>query len=362
MTRSVDMAGSASAITHRAVEQHILLQDDTDLAAQPSRIGYGEIHAVDQDAPALRNVETLDELCDRALPRPRGSNDADRLSGRNIEGDVVQDLGSVDAIAERDVVEPDVAADRRQPGACDGIRRLGRGVEDVAQPRDRQARLVKVLPDLREPQHRRAHAPSQDVERHQLAHRQAAIDDQLRAEIENAGGDDLVDELHHLARGVAEAEHPEARGHVARKLLFPAALHLRFDRHGLERLDPGHAFDEKGLILCAEAEFLVQPLPEQRRRRCRDRNIERQRAAHDRREQRRIEEHDRQEHEGEEQIDDERERRACQEVADVLQFTHARHRIANPPRLEVGHRQSQQVMEQTRTESTSMRLVVCANR
>jgi len=33
-----------------------------------------------------------------------------------------------------------------------------------------------------------------------------------------------------------------------------------------------------------------------------------------------------------------------------LQFAHPRHRIADAPRLEVGHRQSQQVVEQARAE------------
>ena len=135
---------------------------------------------------------------------------------------------------------------------------------------------MKVLPNLRETQHRRAHPAGQDVEGHELADRQAAVDHQLGAEIEDAGGDDLADELHHLARGVAEAQDPEARGHVAGELLFPAALHLRLDRHGLERLDPGHALDQEGLVLGAALEFLVQPPPEQRRRRRRDRDVERE--------------------------------------------------------------------------------------
>ena len=177
-----------------------------------------------------------------------------------------------------------------------------------------------------------------------------AFDDQLGAEIEDAGGDDLADELHHLARGVAEAQDPEARGHIAGELFFPAALHLRLDRHGLERLDPGHALDQEGLVLGAALEFLVQPPPEQRRRRRRDRDVERERAEHDPGQQRRVEEHHRQEHEGEEQVDDEGQGRAGEEIADVLQFAHPRHRIADAPRLEVGHRQSQQVVEQARAE------------
>ena len=45
----------------------------------------------------------------------------------------------------------------------------GRRVEDVAEPLDRQPRLMEILPDLREPQHRRADPAGQHVERDQLA-------------------------------------------------------------------------------------------------------------------------------------------------------------------------------------------------
>ena len=248
------------------------------------------------------------------------------------------------------MVEADAAPDRGQPRASRHVGRLGRGVEDVAQPLDREARLMEILPHLRQTQHRRAHPAGQDVEGHQLADRQAAVDHQLGAEIEDGGGDDLADELHHLARGVAEAQHPEAGRHVAGKLLFPAALHLRLDRHGLQRLDAGDALDQERLVLRAALEFLVEPAAEQRRDGAGDRDIDRQRADHDPGQHRRVEEHHRQEDEGEEQVDDQGQRRAGEEIADVLQLAHPRHRIADPPRLEVGHRQGQQVMEQAGAE------------
>ena len=133
---------------------------------------------------------------------------------------------------------------------------------------------MKVLPDLRKAQHGRVHPAGQDIESNQFADRQIAIDDQLGAEIQDARGGDLADELHDLACGVAEAQNPEAGSDVAGKLLFPAALHLRLDRHGLECLDAGDALDQERLVLRAALEFLGQPLPEQRRhphrnRRCR---------------------------------------------------------------------------------------------
>src|SRR5262249_56752992 len=66
--------------------------------------------------------------------------------------------------------------------------------------------------------------------------------------------------------------------------------------------------------------------------------------------QRRVDEHDRQENKGEEQVDDEGKGRAGEKIADVLQFAHPRYRIADAPHLKVGHRQSQQVVEQARAE------------
>ena len=164
------------------------------------------------------------------------------------------------------MLEGDVAADRREscPSGIEGWFR--RGIEDIAEPRHRQAGLMKILPDLGEPQHRRAHPSGQHIESNQLADREAAVDDELGAKKQDAGGDQLAHELHRLARHVAEAEHPEARSNVASELLLPAALHLRLDRHGLERFDAGHAFHQKGLVLGAARKLFVEPPPEQRRR------------------------------------------------------------------------------------------------
>src|SRR4051794_38823673 len=102
------------------------------------------------------------------------------------------------------MIEPDAAADRRHSRAPRRKSRFSDRVEDVTQPRDRQARLMKVLPDLRQTEHRRTHPASQDIEGHKLADRKIPIDDKLGTAIEYAGGDDLADELHGLARAVAE--------------------------------------------------------------------------------------------------------------------------------------------------------------
>ena len=66
---------------------------------------------------------------------------------------------------------------------------------------------------------------------------------------------------------VAEAEDPEAGRDIAGELLLPAPLHLRLDRHRLERLDAGDALDQERLVLGAALELLVEPPAEQRRQR-----------------------------------------------------------------------------------------------
>ena len=64
--------------------------------------------------------------------------------------------------------------------------RLRRGVEDVAEPGDREPRLLEILPDLRQAQHRLRHPARQHVEGDQLADGQLAVDHELGAEIERA--------------------------------------------------------------------------------------------------------------------------------------------------------------------------------
>ena len=214
-------------------------------------------------------------MAERALARTGRANDADDLAGRDIQAEIAEHLRTVDAIAEVDMLESDLTANggkRRAPGT---IGRLGRGVEDVAETFHRKPGLMKILPQLGEPQHRGGHAGRQHVERHELADRQASIDHEPCAEIQQRRHVELVDELHALACHVAEVDDPEACRNVAGELFFPAPLHLRLDGHRLERLDACDAFHQKRLVLCAALEFFVQPVAKQRRGCRRDHNIER---------------------------------------------------------------------------------------
>src|SRR5262249_59772373 len=106
--------GERNIVAYRAVEQHVFLQHDAQLPTQPSGIDDGKVDAVDQHAPTLRHVESLGKLGERTLARARGPDDADDLTGRHVETDVMQHFRPIDTVAEGDVPEGDVAADRRE--------------------------------------------------------------------------------------------------------------------------------------------------------------------------------------------------------------------------------------------------------
>src|SRR5262250_540820 len=96
----------------------------------------------------------------------------------------MQDLRTVEAIAKRDVLEHNIAANGGQRSAGRIVSRLRCGIEDVAEPRNRDARLVEVLTQLREPQDRLRHTSRQHIEGDEFADRKITIDDEVGAEVE----------------------------------------------------------------------------------------------------------------------------------------------------------------------------------
>ena len=126
--------------------------------------------------------------------------------GRHAQVTSLQHFGAVGAIAERDVLEADLAAQRRQRRRGRAQRRLRRGVQDVAEPLDRNPRLLEVLPQLRQPQHRRADAPGEHVERDQLADRHRLSITSRAPKYSVAAVTSLLTSCTHLAGPVAERE------------------------------------------------------------------------------------------------------------------------------------------------------------
>lgn len=56
-------------VAHGAIEKHVFLQNDADLAAQPGCVDHGKIDAVNEYAAGLRHIEALDKLGECAFAR-----------------------------------------------------------------------------------------------------------------------------------------------------------------------------------------------------------------------------------------------------------------------------------------------------
>src|SRR5690606_29606179 len=111
----------ADVLADRAVEKAGVLEDRRDgMAERPTGDG-ARVHAVDEDAPAVRVVYPLKKVDQRRLPGAGRADDGHRVTGRDVEGDV---LDTTPRVGEReaDILEADMAGDAAEV-ACPG--RLG---------------------------------------------------------------------------------------------------------------------------------------------------------------------------------------------------------------------------------------------
>ena len=75
-------------VFHRVVEQHRVLRNDADRAAQARLRHVAQVLAVDRDAPDVHVVEAIQQPRERALARARRPDHRDRLCGRDFEAHV----------------------------------------------------------------------------------------------------------------------------------------------------------------------------------------------------------------------------------------------------------------------------------
>ena len=169
-------------VPRRPVEQHVLLQHHADLPAQPRRVRQRQVHTVHQNPAAFGDVKPLDQFHQRGLPRTRTPHDAHHRTPGDAQRDVAQHLRRLRAVAERRMLETDLACDGRQRRAPRTPRGLRRRVQNVPQFVQRYAELLQVLPQLRQTQDRLAHLRRQHVERHKHPHRQLARQHRPRPE------------------------------------------------------------------------------------------------------------------------------------------------------------------------------------
>ena len=117
--------GDVVADGHR-VEERAFLEDHADAVAEGEEVllGHGvDLLAEDVDAPGVGQQESVGELEQHALAASRGTEHDARLARHHLEGDVLQDLVSVEG--DGNVVEDDHRVGGR--GSCRFDLRIGRG-------------------------------------------------------------------------------------------------------------------------------------------------------------------------------------------------------------------------------------------
>src|SRR5215469_1135079 len=102
------------------VEQDALLQHHADLPTQPGGVDQSRVEAVNQNTAGIRQVEPLNELGNGTLPGARWTDNADHLSGRDLQGNVPQDGLGVWTVAKGYALERDVACKRCSAGLVGG--------------------------------------------------------------------------------------------------------------------------------------------------------------------------------------------------------------------------------------------------
>ena len=216
------------------------------------------------------------------------------------------------------------------------VLRLGRGIQNVAQPVDGDLHLLEILPDLRQPQHRLRDLARDHAEGHEFAHRKLAVDHRLGAEQEQRGIGKLLNILNGARSTRADKPGVEGGRDIGRELFFPLRLHGGLDGRSFDGLDADDGLDQHLLAFGAPVELLLDLLAQGRAHKGSDQKVKRDRKQNDQAELPGIGQQHRDEHEGEEQIDRRKQPLAGEEGADGLKLPHARDRLARGAGLEIG--------------------------
>ena len=147
-----------------AGEEQVALHHVADLRAVVLLVDHAHVVAVDRELAFGGRVEADEQLGERRLSRAAAADDRDQLAGLDVQADVFQHVRRfVAAIAEIDVLEPDVALQIGQHHARRQVLGLllGFDVEHVAQALHRDGGVVQLAPQSHQPHQRRQHAAHQ---------------------------------------------------------------------------------------------------------------------------------------------------------------------------------------------------------
>jgi hypothetical protein len=160
--------GQRDVVAHGAIEEKVFLEHHPHLHAEPGRIHLREIHTVHQNTPARRHKEPLNQLGNGTLAGPGPPDQPNHLAGQHRERHLAQHLGAIRTIAKRHVVKHYLPCHLGQCRTIRTVRRLRLRIQDIPQPRHRDADLLQLLPQIDETQHRSRHLRREHREGNQL--------------------------------------------------------------------------------------------------------------------------------------------------------------------------------------------------
>ncbi len=229
-------AGQGDVLADTAVEEHVLLLHHADLAAQRTDLGHRQVGAIHQHPPALGHIHPADQLRQGALARSGAADHAQHLTGRDLQADPAQHLGTVGPVAEMHLVELDSPVQTGQAAAV-GERGFRGCIEDVAKPLHGDPDLLEVGPHVGQTHDRLGDTRGQHVEGNQLADGQVALDHQPCPQPQRAHRHQLSHKRNQLAGDGRQLGGPQTGGDIAGQLLVPLLRGLRLHRHRLEGVD-----------------------------------------------------------------------------------------------------------------------------
>ena len=243
--------------------------------------------------------------------------------------------GRVASIAKADAAELDPR--RAGPlGDRDEPVRLRRDVHDVGEPANRHAGHLELLPQAGEAEQRLREAAGEHLERDQHADGEvAAPHDQQRAGAQDRSPQQLLERAGERRIRVAQPARGQARRQVRAEPVVVAARKRGLHLQRLDRLDAGEVLGHERLVARAAQELRVETRAEQRRDDGGEDDQRQHEDQRDRRQRRAVDEHQREEEADEGQVEQQRHRRAGEELADGLDAGEPRREHAGRSPLEV---------------------------
>src|SRR5690606_6707569 len=114
-------------------EEEVLLEDNAHAAAQFLQRPIVDVHAADEDATALHGIHAQEQVHEGRLAGSDAADDAERVSGGNLQGDVAQHRFGDAFVREGEIAHFDVESIGQLFGGDDGgaVRHAGLRGEDL---------------------------------------------------------------------------------------------------------------------------------------------------------------------------------------------------------------------------------------